>query len=90
MTSKKRGASSPLWTAFDALGEIRSWLKRIQESSHLLKLLAEAAGETLDADFATRSEQLRAEREQLIAQVRRELAQLEEFGVEVKAPERLV
>ncbi len=73
-----------------AFGEIRSWLKRIQESSHLLKLLAETAGETLDADFITRSEQLRAEREQLIAQVRRELAQLEEFGVEVKAPEGLV
>jgi hypothetical protein len=56
-----------------ASGDIRGWLKRIQESSDLLKLLAEPAGETLDADFIIRSEQLRVEREQLIAQLRREL-----------------
>lgn len=56
-----------------AFGEIRSWLKRIQESSHLLKSLAEPTSETRGADLIIRSEQLCAEGEQLIAQVRREL-----------------
>ena len=52
-----------------AFGEIRGRLKRIQENSDLLKSLAEPAGETVDADFITKSERLPAEREQIIAQV---------------------
>jgi hypothetical protein len=76
-----------LGTAFSA---IRGWLERIEESSHRLKLLAEPAGETLAADFVSLSEKLRVERDGLIGQVRREVAQLEEFGVEVKSLEGLV
>ncbi len=73
-----------------AFGAIRGWLERIQESNHQLKLLAQPAVETLAADFIGRSEQLRAQRDGLIAQVRQEVAQLEEFGVEVKSLEGLV
>jgi len=76
-----------LGTAFN---QIRGWLERIQQSRHLLKLLSEPPGETIDGDFITRNEQLGAERDGLIAQVRREVAQLEEFGVEVKSLEGLV
>jgi len=73
-----------------AFSEIRGWLARIQESSHQLKLLAERAGETLNSGFTTRSEELRAERDALVGQVRRQVAQLEEFGIEVKSLEGLV
>src|SRR5215472_7104079 len=73
-----------------AFSEIRGWLERIQEGSHQLKLLAERAGEPVETGFITRSEELRAERDALIGQVRRRVAQLEEFGVEVKSLEGLV
>ncbi len=73
-----------------AFGAIRGWLERIQETNHQLKLLAQPAGETPAADLVSRSEQLRAERDGLIAQVRQEVAELEEFGVEVKSLEGLV
>lgn len=76
-----------LSTAFNA---IRDCLERLQQSRRQLASLGESAEPGAAGESIPRAHQLQSDCDALIAQVRQEVANLEELGVEVKSFEGLV